>query len=249
MIFKPSKGRNVCGLFLLPSIALHFVIAYIPHLLYNRKGKKTVFCRARGVCAMKHIIFDIGNVLLSFHPKAYLLSHFSAPTAEALMSIVFESEQWIELDRGALSYAQAIALLSEKHPAYAAEIAYVLQHWTQLMAPMARNVALAEQLKANGYSLYLLSNFHREAVEILFEKYAFFSLFDGRIVSAYEHCLKPEPAIYRRLLARYGLCAQDCVFIDDTAVNIRAAECLGICGIHLPYGADLTPALKNLALI
>ena len=198
---------------------------------------------------MKHIIFDIGNVLLSFHPKAYLLSHFSAPTAEALMSIVFESEQWVELDRGTLSYAQAIALLSEKHPAYAAEIAYVLQHWTQLMAPMARNVALAEQLKANGYSLYLLSNFHREAFEILFEKYAFFSLFDGRIVSAYEHCLKPEPAIYRRLLARYGLHAQDCVFIDDTAVNIRAAECLGICGIHLPYGADLTPALKNLALI
>ena len=43
--------------------------------------------------------------------------------------------------------------------------------------------------------------------------------------------MKPDPEIYRRLLSRYSLEAQESVFLDDTAMNVEAAERLGIHGI------------------
>lgn len=43
---------------------------------------------------------------------------------------------------------------------------------------------------------------------------------------------KPEHPIYELLLSRYGLTAQECVFIDDRLDNVNAAKELGIHGIQ-----------------
>ena len=58
-----------------------------------------------------------------------------------------------------------------------------------------------------------------------------FSQFDGMIISGREKLIKPDPAIYRLLLSRYGLNAAETVFIDDRAENIRAAQSVGMQGI------------------
>ena len=61
-------------------------------------------------------------------------------------------------------------------------------------------------------------------------KYEFFSLCSGIIISAYEHVLKPDKKIYRLLLERYNLNAEECFFIDDREENIIAGEKIGIKG-------------------
>ena len=43
--------------------------------------------------------------------------------------------------------------------------------------------------------------------------------------------MKPDQEIYKILLDRYGLKAEECVFIDDTEENVRSAEKLGFKGI------------------
>ena len=44
--------------------------------------------------------------------------------------------------------------------------------------------------------------------------------------------IKPDPAIYKLLLSRYGLKAEECVFLDDTPANVEAAKALGMQGIR-----------------
>ena len=43
--------------------------------------------------------------------------------------------------------------------------------------------------------------------------------------------LKPDSEIYIRLLEKFGLKAEECLFIDDSEANIRAAEALGFYGL------------------
>ena len=49
---------------------------------------------------MKNIIFDIGNVLLSFHPEEFLSQYYDKKVMGDLMTIIFCSDDWIQLDLG-----------------------------------------------------------------------------------------------------------------------------------------------------
>ena len=51
------------------------------------------------------------------------------------------------------------------------------------------------------------------------------------MVSSRELVSKPDWRIYRRLMERYGLKAEECVFIDDRPENVAAARSMGMQGI------------------
>lgn len=198
---------------------------------------------------MKNIIFDIGNVLLDFQPEKYLRQYFNESVMGDLMTIIFSSDEWIDLDLGHIMIQDAIQSLTLKHPHYHDEITFVLNNWTHMMVPLQKNVDLVYKLKDKGYSLYLLSNFHSEAILTMYQRYDFFKLFDGAVISADEHLVKPDERIYQKLLERYTLLPEESVFIDDMLANINAAKTLGINGIHLPYGNDLKSELEKLKII
>lgn len=192
---------------------------------------------------MKTIIFDLGNVLLSFHPEEYLLQHFDQTTMEDLLIIIFCSDEWVELDLGNLTIDEVIDIFSKRNPQYTQEISFVLKNWTEMLKPIKKNIDILKRLKSLGYPLYYLSNFHKEAFEKMFTQYDFFKLFDGGVVSAYEHTIKPNYKLYEILLVRYSLNPKECLFIDDTLMNIRSANELGMDGIELCYGVELKDEL------
>lgn len=194
---------------------------------------------------MKNIIFDIGNVLLDFQPETYLKQYFEPSVMGDLMMIIFSSDEWIELDMGTMMIQDAIQSLTLKHPHYHDEITFVMENWTHMMTPLHKNVEIVKELKEKGYALYLLSNFHKEAIQTMFQRYDFFKLFDGGIISANEKLVKPDKRIYELLLHRYHLQPEESIFIDDMLSNINMAKELKIHGIHLPYQADLRQELKK----
>ncbi len=63
-----------------------------------------------------------------------------------------------------------------------------------------------------------------------------------------ERVVKPDAAIFRRLLDRYGLEAADCVFIDDSPKNITGAQSVGMHAILFREGETepVAPALRRL---
>ena len=117
------------------------------------------------------------------------------------------------------------------------------------MLPIKENVEILYQLKDKGYPLYILSNFHSEAIQEMFDKYDFFQLFDGKVISAYEHTIKPSYKIYQILLDRYHLIADESLFIDDSLANIVIAQDIGIHGIHFKFGTNLKQELKNIGVL
>ena len=57
---------------------------------------------------------------------------------------------------------------------------------------------------------------------------------------------KPEEEIYKLILKRYNLIAEESIFIDDTKLNIEGAEKLSINTLLFETPEKLRSDLKNL---
>jgi len=110
------------------------------------------------------------------------------------------------------------------------------------------NVAVLAALRRHGVPDYAITNYSREKWADSLPRFPFLGTFRGTIVSGHERLVKPDPAIYRLLLGRYGLTATDCVFIDDSAANIAAARTLGFATVHYGPAVDLAAELGKLGL-
>ncbi|MDP3787760.1 MAG: HAD-IA family hydrolase [Candidatus Chromulinivorax sp.] len=96
------------------------------------------------------------------------------------------------------------------------------------------NVELLHQLKEKGYKLYVLSNWDPNSFPLF--KAAFPEIFmhnnketfDGIMISGNVGLVKPNSAIFKQCLKKFGLTAQETLFIDDEPANVASAEKLGI---------------------
>ena len=180
------------------------------------------------------IVFDIGNVLIDFHPMPYVRRLLGdEATADRVTPLVFRSDEWLMLDRGTISQDEAAARIAGRNPELAQAIHTVFDNWMPLMTPIEPTVELLSRLKGAGYRLYYLSNFHVLAFAWLLERRPFFRQFDGGVVSYEVHSLKPEPEIYQELLRRYDLQAEHCLFLDDMHDNVDTARTLGMQAIQV----------------
>ena len=56
--------------------------------------------------------------------------------------------------------------------------------------------------------------------------------FDAIVLSGEEGFGKPDPRIYKIAAERLGLAPNECVFVDDLAINVRGAAEVGMVGVH-----------------
>lgn len=187
---------------------------------------------------IRHIIFDMGNVLLRFDRELFLDRVGAAgEDRRALMREVFCSDDWIGMDRGDHDEPEAAEKMCARLPRHLHETARSLVcEWDLPLIPVAGMEELVEELKNAGYGIWLLSNASRRQHEY-WPRLPVHRFFDGTLISADEGVIKPGEEIYRRCLEKFGLKAEECFFTDDSADNIRAAEDLGIRG-HV-FGFDV----------
>ncbi|CND90981.1 HAD family hydrolase [Mycobacterium tuberculosis] len=95
-------------------------------------------------------------------------------------------------------------------------------------APVEPMYAALRAARAAGTRTALLSNSWGNE----YPRELFADLFDAVVISAEVGMRKPDERIFRHALDLLGLDAAECVFIDDIEHNIRAAEALGIRGVH-----------------
>ena len=116
--------------------------------------------------------------------------------------------------------------------------------WAAYSTPIEDTNALAAELKREGYGIYLLSNAGTRIHDQLNHMPAW-SLMDGAVVSGEERLMKPEPAIYQLLCERYGLLAEECLFVDDNADNCEGARVAGMRAVR--YTGDVAAIREALA--
>ncbi len=177
---------------------------------------------------MKDIIFDLGGVLIDWNPRNLYKKIFASTEEMEWFLNTVCTTQWNTQQDAGRPFAKGLAVIKEKYPKYAAQIDDYFNRWDEMLGgPVKSAVAVLKDLKDKGYPLYALTNWSAETFPIARAKYDFLNWFDGIVVSGEERLVKPDPAIYARLLKRYQLHSSNCLFIDDNAANVSEAAHLG----------------------
>lgn len=181
---------------------------------------------------IRNIIFDIGNVLTDYRWKEFLEDKgFDKDMVQRIAKASVQSPVWNEIDRGVWSMEELMQTFIRQDPEIEEELRRAYGNITGMVTKRAYAIPWIQELREKGYRVYYLSNFSEKAYEDCADALDFLPYTDGGILSYREKLVKPDPEIYRRLLSRYSLEARESVFLDDTALNVEAAERLGIHGI------------------
>jgi putative hydrolase of the HAD superfamily len=181
---------------------------------------------------IKNIIFDLGNVLISFKPSEYFeKKHYPEERKQIILSDIFESKEWAMLDTGEITVPEVIEVIASRSSLQREEITHIFNLRKDLMYPLEPNIQILPELKKLGFRLYFLSNFPLDIFEDIKTEYHFFTYFDGGIISAEAKFSKPDTRIYEMLLKKYSLIPEESFFIDDLEANVRGAESVGMKGL------------------
>lgn len=180
---------------------------------------------------IRNIVFDIGNVLIGFHPMDYLTSLFGKEKAKRVAGAVFGSGYWPELDLALLSEERILGLFYSAAPDLHDEIREAFDRIGECVEKCGWVVPLIDSLRQKGYGVYFLSNMSEHVKTSNPDAFAFTSHMDGGIWSCDVHLIKPDAGIYNSLFDTYGLVPEECIFVDDHWENISAAKKLGMKGI------------------
>jgi putative hydrolase of the HAD superfamily len=198
--------------------------------------------------ATRAVIFDLGGVVLDWRPLDLLQRFYAGDgdeVRERVRRAVFDHPDWLDLDRGTLSHAQAVPRFASRSGRDEQEMARLLRAVRDSLQPIPETVALMRDLAAAGVPLYCLSNMHAEIAAWLLRTHDFWPLFQGVVFSADERLIKPEREIFERLLRRHGLPAAQSAFVDDHPANVLAARQLGLHAVAFENAAQCRDALRS----
>ncbi|WP_177497740.1 HAD family hydrolase [Pseudomonas sp. Hp2] len=195
------------------------------------------------------VVFDLGGVLIDWDPRHLYRQLFDDHDAMERFLADICSPQWnLQQDAGR-PWREAVAELSARHPAHAALIAAYHARWPEMLAgEIPGSVAILHELHERGLRLYALTNWSHETFPVARERFPFLRWFEGILVSGEERLIKPDPAIFRLLLSRYGIAPQRAVFIDDAPHNVAGAAAEGLHAVRFRDAAQLRRDLVALGL-
>ncbi len=193
---------------------------------------------------VKNIVFDFGGVLVDRNPKYLYEKVFSDKSEmEYLLNNICTPEWNVKQDAG-YPLASATEELKKKHPEYTKEIELFYDGWIKMMGgEISDNTILLKALKEK-YRLFGLTNCSAETFPRIADKLSFLRDLEGIVVSGEEKMIKPDKNLYKVLLNRYNIKAEESLFIDDNYDNIVAAKELGFFTIHVKENIKLKKQLS-----
>jgi putative hydrolase of the HAD superfamily len=196
---------------------------------------------------VKHIIFDLGGVLLNidYHKTTAAFHALGVPNFDALYSQREQIDLFDALETGKIEastfYGELNLLMKTNfaHEQLATAWNAMLLDW-----PL-RRLQILQQLQ-NQFDLFLLSNtnsIHEAAfTQSLQQTHGIPSIalyFDKAYFSHRLGLRKPDPKAFQYILDTHGLSPAATLFIDDSVQHIEAAQSLGIQTIHLSNGMTI----------
>ncbi|MDH7641069.1 HAD family hydrolase [Sphingomonas oryzagri] len=203
------------------------------------------------VASPRSVVFDVGNVLVDWNPRALFARHVTdSARLDRLMGEVLTLEWHTQHDAGrdfADTSAERIAL----YPDEAENIRRWGAQFDATIGDLLPGMAdLVADLDAAGVPLYAITNFSHEFwPPFRAREAALFDRFRDIVVSGEVKLIKPDPAIYALALGRFGLAPGEALFVDDRQDNVEAGERAGFVGHRFADAATLRAALEGLGLL
>lgn len=208
---------------------------------------------------IRNLIFDFGGVLVDLDRRR-CIDAFKRIGAGAVAAYVDECRQedmFHDLEAGLTGVAGFCEAVRLACPGCTASDADISDAWNALLTGIPpRRLQRLDELRRD-YRLVLLSN--TNPIHWWKSVADYFTVcgktvadyFERTFLSYEMRMLKPDEAIYRRVLAETGMAADETLFIDDSAANCAGAERAGLHALHVDLGrrqgaaractADVTP--------
>jgi putative hydrolase of the HAD superfamily len=194
--------------------------------------------------AMRNVIFDLGGVVLDWNPDHIVARVQPVPELRAsLKAALFGHADWRLFDRGALTEPELIERLQLRIGASRQEVEVILDAVRHSLVVKPETLQLIRALQARGTPLYCLSNMPGSIYAHLRQRHDFWDAFNGIVISGEVQMMKPEPEVFRHLLATFNLRPEESVFIDDLLANIESARQVGL---HTVWFKDAAQCRREL---
>jgi len=183
---------------------------------------------------MKHIVFDLGAVVVRWRPEVLLsqvLPHRAPTPADAgpLVQGFFQnySGDWGEFDRGTVEVPDLVQRIARRLDLSPDEVQRVVDAVPDELQPLPDTVALIERLCRPDRRLYYLSNMPAPYADHLERVNPFSRWFVDGVFSSRVKLIKPDPAIFELAARRFDVPPAELLFIDDSLRNVEAAKAAG----------------------
>lgn len=193
---------------------------------------------------IKLFAFDMGHVIIDFEwqtvcegfcKRANFNAEDFAPILKHLGSLGYET--------GRIGTAGFLKEINRVLDSDIDEIEFT-SLWNATFRENHEMFDLLKQLKAS-HKLYLLSNTNESHYGYIQQQFDIASHFEELILSYQVGCAKPDAAIYQEVLKRSGITPGSCLFIDDLAENVRAAQSAGMQAIAFTSPDALKQELRK----
>jgi len=189
--------------------------------------------------AIDTVVFDVGGVLLDWDPAHLYRDILDEREMARFLGEVCTWDWHHQHDRG-VPFSETIPALSDRFPDDAEHIRLWSSRYADMVAGEIDGMRdVVDALRADGLRLLILSNMPSEVWPGLVERHPILRAFEGAVISGDEGVVKPDPAIYRVLIERFGVDPTGAVFVDDRAENVEAAAALGFTAILFEGAARL----------
>lgn len=197
------------------------------------------------------VVFDLGGVLIDWNPRHLYRSLFDGDEA-AMERFLAEvtTQAWNGEQDAGRPWREAVEVLVAEHPQYRDLIVAYRERWTEMLGgPIEGTVEVLADLRGAGVRLAAVTNWSAETFPVARARYPFLGWFETIVVSGEEGIVKPDPEIFRLVLERTGLRAQETVFVDDSSANVVAAAALGFETVLFRDPGALREELERLGLL
>ncbi|MCT9934880.1 HAD-IA family hydrolase [Planotetraspora sp. A-T 1434] len=193
------------------------------------------------------VLCDLDGVLRIFDPDGLARESDFGLDADTVKSVAFAPELVNRAVTGEITDEEWQALIAEQltplcGPAAAAELTRAF-----VVAPHRVNTPVLELLtQAREHVPVVLVTNATTRLERDLARVGLLNAVDAIVNSSAVGVAKPDRRIYEIAAERAGVAVSRCLFIDDSAGNVRAARQLGMTGVVYGALADLETALGPL---
>ncbi len=178
--------------------------------------------------AIRHVVFDIGKVLIRWEPDIPYRRLIPDQAARERFLAEVCNGTWLRLTDVGVTWAEAEDRLIARFPDEEPLIRAFRPHWPEMIpGPIDDSVAVLEEVLAAGHDVTGLTNFADDTFDVASERFAFLKRMRGITVSARVRLLKPDVAIFRRHAEKFGLEPAATLFVDDVMANVEGARAAG----------------------
>jgi 2-haloacid dehalogenase len=201
--------------------------------------------------AVNAVVFDVGNVLFRWDVENLYRKLIPDDIARRDFLGRVATREWHFQHDAGRPFAETSAELIAEHPQEAAWIKAWGDRWLEtLPGPIDGMTEIVGELAARDVPLFAITNFSGEFWKpFVAREAALFSPFCDIVVSGDERLTKPDAAIYRLALERFGLSPGEGLFIDDSLPNVVGAEANGFAGHHFVDAPKLRTELVERGLL